>query len=199
MTTPTDRQNHASDLDALQALGSLQPPAGMQERIAERVRQRQLNPVAQGLRKYSLEFWAGASIAVVAAVVILGIIALQAHRAASPLLATNVPPHTIVPTHATVNTQSIANSPRKVLHIYRAKQATEAPIPHTPPPQPLTEQERVLVALANTPSLVAGVAQTQIISEHGLGPNALFELDHEDLQPMLSESRLSQPQPQNLP
>jgi hypothetical protein len=184
---------NSSDVDALQALRSLPLPEGMQDRITERVRQRQLESPQLGLRCYARELWLGASIAVVAAAVILGIVALQAHRTASPLVSANVPPRTVVLTPAAANTQSAANSLRKLVHNYRARQA--ALIPHTPPPLPLTSQERLLLALANTPSLAAGAAVSQPVPDHGLGANSLFDLDHEQLKPMQPEPLESAPLP----
>jgi len=195
-STPNDRQINSSDVNALEALRSLPLPEGMQERITERVRQRQLEPPARGLRRYTWELWLGASIATVAAAAIFCIVTLQAHRTSGPPVTANAPAHTVVPTPVSTNTQTPTHPPRMVVHTYRVRQsAPEAPIPHTPPPQPLTAQERLLLELARTPSLAAGVAQSQTISQHGLGPNALFELDHEQLQPMQSESKLLQPLP----
>jgi hypothetical protein len=198
-----DRQIKSSDVNALEALRSLPLPEGMQERIAERIRRRQLESPSRGFRRYRWELWLGASIAAVTAAAIFCIIALQAHSTASPPVMANVPARTVVPTTASTNTQTAAHPPRMAVHTYREKQAAPgALIPHTPPPMPLTAQERLLLELARTPSLAAGVAQSQTILQHGLGPNALFELDHEQLQPMRSESRLLQPLqplPQNLP
>jgi len=205
MTTPGNSEIRASDSNALQALGSLQPPAGMQERVLEnvaaRVRHQQLHPIARGLRKYAWELWASASIAVVAAAVILGIFALRSHRATNEPQVAAVRIHKIDPAPAFTYAVQTNNPPRKAARVYRVRKEEAAPIPHTPPPQPLTSQERLLLTLARTPSLAAGVAQMQTISPHGLGANALFELDHEQLQPM-HESKLLQPLPplpQNIP
>jgi hypothetical protein len=202
-SAPNDHQINSSDVNALQALRSLPLPEGMQDRITERVRQRQLESPARGLRRYMWELWLGASIAAVTAAAIFCIVALQVHRTASPPVTANMPAHTVIPTPASTNTQTATHPPRKVVHSYRAKQsAPEAPIPHTPPPMPLTAQERLLLELARSPLLAAGVVQTQTISQHGLGNNALFELDHEQLQPMRTESKLLQPLPplpHNLP
>jgi len=206
MTTLNNQESRACGHNALKALNSLQPPDGIQERvmqnIAERVRHQQLSPALHGCRKYAWELWAGATIALIAAAIIVCIFALQARRVENPPLAANMPTHKIAPTSIRTGTEPAANPPRKVPHTNRTeKSRSAAPIPHTPPPQPLTAQERLLLRLANTPSLAAGLAQTQTISQHGLGANALFELDHEQLQPM-RESKLLQPLPplpHNLP
>jgi len=201
MTMHNNQESRDSDFNALQALNSLQPPAGMQERlvknIAEHARQQQLHPVTRGFRKYAWELWAGAAIAVAAAAVILCILALQSHHAVNQPQVASLETHRIYP--VTISTQASA-PPHKATHSYQVRKTGPAVIPHTPPPQPLTSQERLLLKLANTPS-AAGLAQSQTISQHGLGANALLELDHEQLQPM-RESKLLQPLPplpNNLP
>jgi anti-sigma-K factor RskA len=207
MTTPNDQENRPATLNALHALNSLQPPAGMQDRLTqnltERVRHQQLHPVARELKKYAWEMWAGASIAVVAAAVILCIFALQSHRTANQPQIAMVETHKINSAPTSTHAVKTNNPSHKAAGSYREQREVEsAAIPHTPPPQPLTSQERLLLTLANSPSLAAGVAQSQTISQHGLGTNALFELDHEQLQPMRSESKLLQPLPplpNNLP
>ena len=210
MTTPNQQENRAPGLDALRALNSIQPPEGMQQRlienIAERVREQQLRPVARGFRKYAWELWAGASIAVVAAAIIVCIFALQTHHTENSPQMAGMPIHTASPAPTYADAAQANPLPHKAARSYRAKLAHRAEaaayIPHTPPPQPLTEQEHLLLALASNPSLAIGMAQTQTISQHGLGANALFELDHEQLQPMRSESKLLQPLPplpHNLP
>jgi len=206
MTSPNNQETRDSGPNALRALSSLQPPAGMQERItqniSERVHQQQNHPVARGLRKYAWEMWAGASIAVVATAVILCIFALQSHPTVNQPQVAIVETRKIDPTTAHTPVTPTNNAPHKAAHSYRVQKEEAATIPHTPPPQPLTSQERLLLTLANSPSLAAGVAQSQTISQHGLGTNALFELDHEQLQPMRSESKLLQPLPplpNNLP
>lgn len=206
MTTPNNQQSQDSTFNALQALNSLQPPAGMQERlvknIAERARHQQLHPVARGLRKYAWELWAGASIGIVAAAVLLCIFALQSRRTANQPQIAAIETHKIIPAPTSTQAFQINIPHHKTVRNYPTQRETgAAPIPHTPPPQPLTSQERLLLTLANSPSLAAGVAQSQTISQHGLGANALFELDHEQLQPM-HESKLLQPLPplpNNLP
>jgi len=198
--TPSNQESRTSDLNALQALNSLQPPEGMQERITEHIRQRQLQFPSRRLSRYARELWAGVSIAVVAATIIVCIFALQTHHAENSPQVAGVTTHAILSAPASANAAPAVSPPHKTARSSRATRTEVVEvIPHTPPPMPLTSQERLLLALANTPSLAAGVAQTQTISQHGLGPNALFELDHEELQPMRSESKLLQPLPQNFP
>ena len=200
MTPSNNQESHDSGFNALQALNSLQHPAGMQERVLEnlaaRVRHQQLHPLARGLRKYAWELWAGASIGIVAAAVLLCIFALQSHRTTNQPQVARVETPKIGSAPTSAHAVQTNSPPYKATRTYRAqKEETSAAIPHTPPPEPLTSQERLLLTLANTPSLAAGVAQSQTISQHGLGTNALFELDHEQLQPMRSESKLLQPLP----
>jgi len=51
------------------------------------------------------------------------------------------------------------------------------------PEEPLTKQEKLLVAIAQSPKVLTGlrsVATSETVADHGLGKNAIFELDHEE-------------------
>jgi hypothetical protein len=106
-------------------------------------------------------------------------------------------------------------SPRALPPVYRSAAAVQririlhAPLNRTrlvsfPAPEaPLTEQEKLLVAVAQSPRVLAGlrsVATSETVVDHGLGKNAILELDHEELaqlkttlQPALLKNTLPQP------
>jgi hypothetical protein len=51
------------------------------------------------------------------------------------------------------------------------------------PEEPLTGQEKLLAAIAQNPKVLTGlrsVATSETVADHGLGKNAIFELDHEE-------------------
>jgi hypothetical protein len=193
-------QNDREDSNPLQSLNLLQPPPGMQERlaknIAERARQQHLHPVARGYRKYSWELWIGASIAAVAMAVIVCILALHTHRTANLPLEANLPAHKIIPVPAHTDAVQTSSPPHAAARTHpEPRRTTAAFIPHTPPPLPLTAQERLLLELASAPSLAAGTAISQPVTDHGLGANSLFELDHEQLTPLQPAQLESTPLP----
>jgi len=54
-----------------------------------------------------------------------------------------------------------------------------------PPPLPLTQQEKLLLELARSPRLfpqLGSIAHSEAVSDHGVGQNTIFELDHQELQ-----------------
>ena len=56
-----------------------------------------------------------------------------------------------------------------------------------PPPLPLSEQERLLVALAQRPQLLpelTSIERTETVKAHGIGENSIFELSTQPLQPV---------------
>jgi len=56
-----------------------------------------------------------------------------------------------------------------------------------PPPPPLTQQEKLLLELARSPRLLpqlGSIAHSEAVSDHGVGQNTIFELDHQQLQPI---------------
>ncbi len=58
-----------------------------------------------------------------------------------------------------------------------------------PPPLPLSAQERLLLQLAHSPEIAhapAPITGTEVVVNHGLGGNAIFELDHQTPSPLQS-------------
>ena len=189
MTTTNKEASHVHGVDALQALRSIQPPAGMQERLVEnimhRAGERRVNPARGGFYGEAWKLWASAGLAVVAAASILCIVALQGHRETGQPLEARVPARGINPAIARADARQTGRPVHAVARSYREpRRVTSAPVPHTAPPMPLSAQERLLVALAGRPALAARDAVSQTVSDNGLGANALFELDHEQLTPL---------------
>jgi len=185
----TNMQNHgegnqqSSGLDPLHALNSIHVPDGLQSRITERLHQMHAEQPARSLKRYTRELWIGAAIGVAAVIAICCFLALHSNRAAITPLALNAP-HNIIPTTA----PQVVRLTQKPARSHTAhSSAPPVSIPQPPPPLPLTQQERLLLALASKPALAAGSAVSQPVADHGLGANSIFDLDHEQLKPMQPE------------
>ena len=197
MNTTNQEKNRDSSVNALQALRSVQPPTGMQERVmqtlAARAREQAAAP-ASVWRRYAWELWAGGAIAVAAAVVMFGILSMRSHHVTTPGLEANVQKQIVVPVPSPADAAQMILLPRTEAHSISGPQrhaprkevadVSHTAIPHAAPPMPLTSQERLLIALASTPSLAASAAVSQPVRDHGLGANALFELGHQRLTPL---------------
>jgi hypothetical protein len=200
MTRTNKGPSDVHGVDALRALRSLQPPAGMQERLVEnilhRARERGVDPAGRGFHWEAWKLWASAGLAVVAAASILCIVALQGHRETGQPLEARVPARGINPAIARADARQTGRPVHAVARSYREpRRVTSAPVPHTAPPMPLSAQERLLVALAGRPALAASAAVSRPVSDSGLGANALFELDHEQLTPLQAVPLESTPIP----
>jgi hypothetical protein len=58
-----------------------------------------------------------------------------------------------------------------------------------PPPLPLSAQERLLLQLAQSLRMErspALITNTEVVANHGVGTNAIFELDHQNPSPLQS-------------
>jgi hypothetical protein len=99
--------------------------------------------------------------------------------------------HRVAPlASAPIRTDVPANTARVRHRIYpihaRVLQAQALTPSQIPPPLPLTQQEQLLLALAQTPQrtpwpALASVTTSETVVDHGLGKNAIFDLDHQEL------------------
>jgi hypothetical protein len=193
---------HEDVTRALRMLGQAQPPEGMESRIAGRLRERQAELSGDLAPRGNLRHarWMLAyALAVAAAVVVMlswhhprvvppRQVAIEAPHHAAPLA--SVPVRMDVPaTTARVQRRTY------IVHA-RVVQAQASAPSQIPPPLPLTRQEQLLLALAQTPRLApAFITTSETVVDHGLGQNAIFELDHQDLKeltPLKSTLQLTQ-------
>jgi hypothetical protein len=177
---------HEDTERALRMLGSAALPEGMEARVAARVRAAELNVVAA---PGSIWRW---SLVTVGALAIAGVVLLGRHHArdAAPL---------VVETRSQV--MPMAPVVVEVEHVRRGRRVVHAAVgsagmsgaSQVAPPLPLTQQEKLLLAFAQRPGLAAGlgsVATSEVIVDHGLGENAIFELDHEEFAQLKSTLQL---------
>ena len=101
-------------------------------------------------------------------------------------------------------------SPKVVPHLVRARHSIpratgrrvmeqQAPEPLTqeflnPPPLPLSAQERLLLKLARSREMErapALILSSEVVVNHGVGRNAIFELDHQNPSPLQSTLQTS--------
>jgi hypothetical protein len=172
---------HEDIARALRMLGQAAPPEGMEARIAGRLRQRQAELSVASPRRSNGWRWC---VAVATVVAVVGIslshrhaaVTVPVNRAAVELPHRALPPTTIArvdaPVHAVRGRRTVRT------------RIVQAKIPQGAPPLPLTEQEHLLLALARRPQLLPSlrsVTTSETIADHGLGKNAIFELDHQEL------------------
>jgi hypothetical protein len=171
---------------ALRMLGQAPPPEGMEARIAGRMRQRQVELAVAPARRRNILRWSFAAAAVVALVVLV-----EHHRAAGTNASVDRMA-VVSPQHGTpLALPAIARTdvPVHVVRVVRLRRTARAriepaKIPQNAPPLPMTEQEHLLLALARSPQLLpalADVTTSETVADHGLGKNAIFELDHQEL------------------
>jgi hypothetical protein len=175
---------HEDTARALRMLGQAAPPEGMEARLVGRLQQRRAESNVAG--RAGLNIFSGRMVlagAMVAACVMVAVLAR--HRP-------NVAKRDVV-----ADVRAVASaSPRAVTKpaVYGPVKATRhvrisrAPVEHNRqvsfpgPEEPLTEQERLLLRLARAPGPALGaVTTTETVVDHGLGENAIFEIDHEEL------------------
>jgi hypothetical protein len=189
---------------ALRMLGQAAPPEGMEARIVLRMRERQAE-LASNLaarRNPRRTRWIFASAVAVAAA---AIVMLSWHhvRVALPRQVAVETPHHVTPqASAPVRTDLPVNTSRLRHRIYPVHagilQAQVSAPSQNPPPLPLTRQEQLLLALAQTPRLppaLDSVTTSETIVDHGLGKNTIFELDHQEpqeLTPLKTTLQLTQ-------
>lgn len=173
---------HEDVARALRLLGQAAAPEGMEARIAGRLRQRQAELSVASPRRtngWRLGF------AVAGVVAVVGIllshrhagVTMTANRAAVELPHRATPPATIARADALAHTVRVRRTAPRT-------RIVQAKIPQSAPPLPLTEQEHLLLALARRPQLLPSlrsVTTSETIADHGLGKNAIFELDHQEL------------------
>jgi hypothetical protein len=86
--------------------------------------------------------------------------------------------------------------PRATEHPVREPNATQQVTPEflNAPPLPLSAQERLLLKLAGSPRLrhaPALITRSEVMENHGVGRNAIFELDHQNPSPLQSTLQTS--------
>ena len=189
---------------ALRMLGQASPPDGMEARIAGRLRQRQAELSESSAARGNLlrKRWIFATAMLVAAVA-LALLGLHPADRAVPASRASVQ----LPYHAASSAPAEilqASIPVNVARIRRRSHVVAAPDPRmknstdfrNPPPLPLTRQEKLLLALARTPKLAPSfITTSETVVDHGLGKNAILELDHQEpkeLTPLKTTLQLTQ-------
>jgi hypothetical protein len=171
---------------ALRMLGQAPPPEGMEARIAGRLQRSRAELVVARRGVGARWMFAAAAVAAVAGVVVMSMV----HRPhGAPLPQVVVEPTQVQP--LVVRTEAVGSAirSRHTSHVVRVRVDVDpAYVPSlSAPPLPLTQEERLLMALAQTPHslpAIAGVTHSETVANHGLGQNAIFELDHENLTQM---------------
>jgi hypothetical protein len=193
---------------ALRMLGQALPPDGMEARIAGRLRQRQAELSACSAARGNLlrKRWIFATAMLVVAVVI-ALLGLHPADRAVPVSRASSRASVQLPYHAAPSAPAEivqASVPVNVASIRRRSHVVAAPDPRmkiftnfrNPPLLPLTHQEKLLLALAQTPSLAPSfITTSETIVDHGLGKNAILELDHQEpkeLTPLKTTLQLTQ-------
>ena len=194
MPNHSEGNQQSSSLDPLHALNSIHLPDGLQSRITERLHQMHAEHPAGSLKRYTRELWTGAAIGAAAVIAICCFLALHSNRAATTPLAVNVP-RNIIPIIPATAPQAVRLTQQPARAHTAHSSAPPVLIPQPPPPLPLTQQERLLLALASKPSLAAVSAVSQPVADHGLGANSIFDLDHEQLIPLQPQPLESTPLP----
>jgi hypothetical protein len=177
---------------ALQGVTAVQAPNGMEERL-----ERKLHAVQAGARARRRDSQHASSIFLLTAaamalfaisIVLIDRGARQRGEATSHAAHSTTSGQAKVPEDALTAEAPLMHWP--AAHVSLSRRTVAAPQRRftQAPPLPLTSQERMMIALAHTPGLAAAVAVSEPITDHGLGKNTLFELDHESLPPMSSSA-----------
>ena len=186
---------------ALHLLGHAQPPAGMEDRLNQRLRHRQaeLAQRTSSRKQNGMRSVLGFALAcsVIAVVVMVVRHADQPLNAPAPTHASTVPLMHASPVpaiEAKAGTANVAagNARRTPLRlVVSSKRPARSAAPGmVATPLPLTEQEKLLLALARAPRYAAtsGLEHVELAQTTGdrelLRRNALFELDHERITPL---------------
>ena len=178
-------ESHEDVARALRMLGQAAPPEGMEARIVGRLQQRQAElseRTGAGGNRLRLR-WAFAS-AIAAAAIVAGLLSWHHGRAVTPVRVAVKAPHLEEPTVRLANVPVNAVRVRHRVRVVRARtlEAQVSAPSQNPPPLPLTRQEYLLLALAQTPKLApAFITNSETVVDHGLGKNAILELDHQEL------------------
>jgi hypothetical protein len=184
---------------ALRMLGQATPPEGMEARIALRMRERQAELSGDlAVRRNSRHArWIFASaVAVAAAAVVM--LSWHHSRVAPPQQAAVETPHHVAPLASGTDVPVKTARVRHRLYPVHARvlQTQASAASQIPPPLPLTPQEQLLLALAKTPRLApAFITTSETVVDHGLGKNAIFDLDHQEpkeLTPLKTTLQLTQ-------
>jgi|GEM_PF-5663767 len=192
------KESH-EDLDrALRMLGHVRTPEGMEARIAGEMRRRQAEMVARtasGSQK-SWAWWGFAAAVVAVAAFGLKMELKTRPKTVAPVqrarVEASVPPQPVLAVrHVDAVVPVHARRVRQQVREERVSLSAVAAPPQIAPPLPLTQQEKLLLALAHTPEAASGrvltfMTTSETIKDHGLGKNTIFELDHQELQPMQS-------------
>ena len=190
---------------ALRLLGQSPEAEGIEARVLSRVRQRQAEiSVAADRRRSRRVRWMYAGCAAAVAVAMALGHFHSAPAAVSPAVAAAPVPAAPVPA-APVPAAAGATAPSAAAFVAARRRAPQElgaghglrrvglvrpltePVFLNAPPLPLTHQEYLLLALARTPKLAGArglVTASETVPEHGLGSNAIFELEHEELKPL---------------
>jgi len=184
---------HEDVARSLRILGQAPMPEGMEDRIIGQMRQRQAELHSAVSNRGNRRRWMLGS-AIAASAVVVGLVS-QHHAtptATAKHLVTNSPGRetpqmtaAILRVETPANAVRVPHSPR-VIRARVSQTAASAPS-FNPPPLPLTQQERLLLAFAQAPRIgpaLASVTASETVIDHGLGKNAVLELDHEDFKPL---------------
>jgi len=167
----------------LRLLGSAAPPDGIETRVVAKLRARQFE-IAARRRWWTFD----ARIAWAAVAVVIAALAAGLHGRAVKTEQVSVP---VVrkPREAAVPIAAVAALPvharRRV--VSRASHDVAARGPMNAPALPLTQQERLLLALAKRPQLLPelrSITKTEMVKGNGVGENSIFELATQPLEPV---------------
>jgi hypothetical protein len=179
---------------ALRHLARAPLPDGMETRLTAELRGRQMALAQRTAAREGLRLPGVYALAAVA-VVLIGALLVNLRR--SEQVHTSQSASSAEPRSAAVETAAL---PKNVPHLLRVRRsisratgrrATEPVAPEflNPPPLPLSAQERLLLQLAQSLRMErspALITRTEVVVNHGVGTNAIFELDHQNPSPLQS-------------
>jgi hypothetical protein len=161
----------------------------METRLTAELRGRQMALAQRAAAREGLRLPGVYALAAVA-VVLIGALLVNLRR--SEQVHTSQSASSAEPRSAAVETAAL---PKNVPHLLRVRRsisrATEPVAPEflNPPPLPLSAQERLLLQLAQSLRMErspALITRTEVVVNHGVGTNAIFELDHQNPSPLQS-------------
>jgi len=202
MKEPVDVQEDAER--SLRLLARAPLPEGMEARLTAELRGRQMALAQRATASDGLRLPGAYALAAFAVVLIA---ALLVNLRWSEQVPTGQSTSSAESHAAAV---AFASPPKAAPHLVRARQSipratgrrvTEQHTPEpltpeflNPPPLPLSAQERLLLKLARSQEMErasALILSSEVVVNHGVGRNAIFELDHQNPSPLQSTLQTS--------
>jgi hypothetical protein len=191
--------SHEDAERALRLLARAPLPEGMEERLTAELRSRQMALAQRAAARGGFPLPGMYALAAFAVVLIAALLVnlRQSEQVQIGQSASSAESHAAA--------VAFASPPKAAAHLVRARhsmlrvtsrrgtdqQMHEQASPEflNPPPLPLSAQERLLLHLAQSLRMErspALITNTEVVANHGVGTNAIFELDHQNPSPLQS-------------